>query len=449
MGNALITDLYELNMAASYLRRGMVGPATFSLFVRRLPPSRGFLVAAGLEDSLRYLESLAFGPEDLAWLGTAGFPPDVVEMFAAMRFSGDVHAVPEGRIVFADEPLLEVTAPIAEAQLVETYLLNQITYQTALATKATRCRLAAGDVELVDFALRRTHGAEAGMAIARVSAIAGFGATSNVEAARRFGLKAAGTMAHSYIEAFATEAGAFRAFAEDLPERTTFLVDTYDTRTGVEAAIGVIRQLGLNGPLGVRLDSGDLARLARETREQLDGAGLPEVRIFVSGGLDEYDLERFRVDKVPIDAAGVGTQMGVSADSPSLDSAYKLVAFGERPVLKLSTGKATLPGAKQVWRRLPIREELLATRDEHGPADMEPLLVQVMRGGFREVSPDTIAAARQRLERDLDGLDPSACDLHAPTCPPVVLSERLRALTDQVTVSLSAHARGSDGQPPA
>ena len=297
MGNALITDFYELNMAASYLRRDMVGPATFSLFVRRLPPSRGFLVAAGLEDCLKYLESFAFGPDDLAWLGTAGFPADVIDMFEAMHFSGDVIAVPEGRVVFADEPLLEVTAPIAEAQLVETYLLNQITYQTSLATKATRCRLAAGGIELVDFALRRTHGAEAGMAVARVSAIAGFGATSNVEAARRFGLEAAGTMAHSYIEAFPTEAKAFRAFAEDLPGRTTFLVDTYDTRAGVEAAIGVIRQLGLSGPLGVRLDSGDLARLARETREQLDGAGLPDVRIFVSGGLDEYDLERFRMDR--------------------------------------------------------------------------------------------------------------------------------------------------------
>jgi nicotinate phosphoribosyltransferase len=449
MGNALITDLYELNMAASFLRRGMVGPATFSLFVRRLPPSRGFLVAAGLEDCLKYLKSFAFDPEDLAWLGTAGFPADVVDMFAAMHFSGDVLAVPEGRVVFADEPLLEVTAPIAEAQLVETYLLNQITYQTALATKATRCRLAAGDIELVDFALRRTHGVEAGMAVARVSAIAGFGATSNVEAARRFGLEAAGTMAHSYIEAFETEAGAFEAFAEDLPERTTFLVDTYDTRAGVEAAIGVIRQRGLSGPPGVRLDSGDLPRLARETREQLDGAGLPDVRIFVSGGLDEYELERFRADKIPIDAAGVGTRMGVSADAPSLDTAYKLVAFGERPVLKLSAGKATLPGAKQVWRRFPILEECLATRDEPGPAGTEPLLVPVMRGGLRVGPPDTLASARQRLERDLDGLSPSARDLHEPTCPRVVLSERLRALTNRLTADLSPHTRGLDAQPPA
>ena len=449
MGNALITDLYELNMAASYLRRGMAG--TGDVQPVRTPSSTesGLSRCRGPRGFPQLPPVLRLWPRRPVVARDSGFSPGRRRDVRRHALQWGCACSARGRVIFANEPVLEVTAPIAEAQLVETYLLNQITYQTALATKATRCRLAAGDIELVDFALRRTHGAEAGMAVARVSAIAGFEATSNVEAARRFGLKAAGTMAHSYIEAFSTEAGAFRAFAEDLPERTTFLVDTYDTRTGVEAAIGVIRQLGLNGPLGVRLDSGDLARLARETREQLDGAGLPDVRIFVSGGLDEYDLERFRVDKIPIDAAGVGTQMGVSADAPSLDSAYKLVAFGERPVLKLSTGKATLPGAKQVWRRLPIREELLATRNEPGPAGMEPLLVPVMRGGVREGPPDTVAAARQRLERDLDGLYPSACDLHAPTCPPVVLSERLQALRDQVTAGLSAHARGSDGHPPA
>jgi len=437
MGKALITDLYELNMAASYLRRGMAGAATFSLFVRRLPKSRGFLVAAGLEDCLRYLESFAFEAEDLVWLTEAGFPAEAVEKFASLRFTGDVHAVPEGRVVLANEPLLEVTAPIAEAQLVETYLLNQITYQTALATKATRCRLAAGAMELVDFALRRTHGTEAGMAAARVSAIAGFVGTSNVEAARRFGLEAAGTMAHSYIEAFPTESDAFRAFAEDLPGRTTFLVDTYDTQRGVDAAISVIRELGLTGGLAVRLDSGDLAQLARQTRTQLDAAGLRDVRIFASGGLDEYDLERFRVDNAPIDAAGVGTRMGVSADAPSLDSAYKLVAFGERPVLKLSVGKATLPGAKQAWRCLPFDADLLTTRDEPGPPGFEPLLVQVMRGGSRLGAPDTLEAARSRLTRDLDGLPPAACDLHEPTSPDVVVSEPLRSLAAELTARLA------------
>ncbi len=436
-GTALTTDLYELNMAASYLRREMTDAATFSLFVRKLPESRGFLVAAGLEDCLAYLEAFAFNDEELAWLPELGFPVDSIEAFRALRFTGDVHAVPEGRLVFANEPLLEVTAPIAEAQLVETYLLNQITYQTALATKAARCRLAAGDIELVDFALRRTHGAEAGFAVARVSAIAGFVGTSNVEAARRFGLEASGTMAHSYIEAFPSEVDAFRAFASDLPGRTTFLVDTYDTANGVDAAIEVIRELGLSDHLGVRLDSGDLAQLARQTRGQLDAAGLHSVRIFVSGGLDEYDLERFRTLGVPIDAAGVGTRMGVSADAPSLDSAYKLVAFGGRPVLKLSAGKATLPGAKQVWRRFPIESDLLATREEPGPADSEPLLVPVMGGGSRVAPPDTIDAARSRLTRDLGELPSSARDLHEPTAPVAVESECLRALTVALTARLS------------
>jgi nicotinate phosphoribosyltransferase len=449
MGSALITDLYELNMAASYLHRGMVEPATFSLFVRRLPDSRGFLVAAGLEDCLAHLETFAFDDTELDWLAGAGFPQDTIEAFRTIRFTGDVRAVPEGRLVFADEPLLEVTAPIAEAQLVETYLLNQITFQTALATKAARCQLAAGDIELVDFALRRTHGVEAGLAVARVSAIAGFVGTSNVEAARRFELEAAGTMAHSYIEAFPSEIDAFRAFARDLPGRTTFLVDTYDTARGVDAAIQVIHELGLHDNLGVRLDSGDLVQLARQTRAQLDGAGLRNVRIFVSGGLDEYDLERFRALEAPIDAAGVGTRMGVSADAPYLDSAYKLVAFGARPVLKLSAGKATLPGAKQVWRRFPIESDVLASRQESAPAGYEPLLVPVMAEGSRHGPLDTIEAARRRLARDLGALPSAARDLHEPAAPEVVHSEHLRSLTATLTARLSAEASaGRPGQRP-
>jgi nicotinate phosphoribosyltransferase len=440
MSRGLVTDLYELNMAASYLRRGMVGPATFSLFVRALPPGRGFLVAAGLEDCLSFLESFAFEDEDLGWLRHNGFDADTVDSLARLRFTGDVDAMPEGRLVFPDEPILEVTAPIAEAQLVETFLLNQVTFQTAIATKAVRCHLAAGDIDLVDFALRRTHGVDAGMAVARLSAMAGFVATSNVEAARRFGLRAAGTMAHSYVEAFPTEAEAFRAFAQDRPSSPTFLVDTYDTLDGVRTAIGVIRGLRLTGPLAVRLDSGDLAELACQTRRVLDEAGLRGVRIFASGGLDEYDLERFSADHVPIDAAGVGTRMGVSADAPYLDSAYKLVSFGDRPVVKLSPGKATLPGPKQVWRRLPIDEDLLASRDEPAPAGREPLLVPVMRGGERLGSPDTLDTARARLARDLEGLPASARDLHEPVAPRVRVSPRLTALTDSVRRDLRARS---------
>ncbi len=276
MAGALLTDLYELNMAASYLRREMTGAATFSLFVRRLPVERGFLVAAGIEDCLDALETLCFDESELAYLATLDFDEAAIERFANLRFTGEVRAVPEGRIVFADEPLLEVTAPIAEAQLVETILLNQVTFQTTLASKAARCRLAGcGRVELVEFGFRRTQGVEAGMAVARGSAMVGFSATSNVEAARRYGLRPAGTMAHSYIEAFATELEAFEAFARDFPGKTTFLVDTYDTLEGVARAIGVIEKLGLRHDVGVRLDSGDLVALARSTRRLLDDAGTP------------------------------------------------------------------------------------------------------------------------------------------------------------------------------
>lgn len=436
MGRALLTDLYELNMAASYLRRGMTGPATFSLFVRQLPPDRGFLVAAGLEDCLDYLESLRFEDEELAWLRRAGFDHETVDALARLRFTGEVWAVPEGRVVLANEPLIEVTAPVAEAQLVETYLLNQVTYQTAVATKAARCRLAAGDIDLVDFALRRTHGIEAGMAVARLSAMVGFVATSNVEAARLLGLEASGTMAHSYVEAFDSETEAFRAFAEDRPGHTTFLVDTYDTVKGVQAAIGVIRDLGIGDGLAVRLDSGDLADLARRTRRLLDDAGLEQVRIFVSGGLDEYDLASFVAEGAPVDAAGVGTRMGVSADAPYLDSVYKLVAFGGRPVLKLSAGKATLPGPKQVWRRLPVEEDLLCLRDEPGPGGFEPLLLKVMSGGRRLGPPGTLAEARGRVERDLGGLSESARRPHG-TPPAVRTSDRLARLAEDLARELA------------
>ena len=312
MAGGLLTDLYELNMAASYLRRGMTGLATFSLFVRQLPADRGFLVAAGLEDCLRFLEEFSFTGGDPDYLRREqGYREDALRAFAGLRFTGEVWAVPEGRVVFAGEPLLEVTAPVAEAQLAETVLLNHVTFQTSVATKAARCVLAAGGAQLVDFSFRRTQGIDAGLSVARASAIAGFAATSNVEAARRFGLAAAGTMAHSFIEAFADEERAFTAFAEDFPGRTTFLVDTYDTGRGVRTAIEVARRLRLTGPVGVRLDSGDLAGLARSARRLLDEAGLPGARIFASGGLDEYAIAGLVAQQAPIDAYGVGTKMGV------------------------------------------------------------------------------------------------------------------------------------------
>lgn len=432
MSGGLLTDMYELNMAASYLRREMVAPATFSLFVRNLPVNRGFLVAAGVSDCLDWLEQFGFDPDDREYLRRIGFDDNTVESLAALRFTGDVWAVAEGRMVFAGEPILEVNAPIAEAQIVETYLLNQVNFQTTLATKAARCRIASSDrIELVDFAFRRTQGIEAGMAVARLSAMVGFTATSNVAAARRYGLRPAGTMAHSFVEAFATELDAFYAFAADYSGPVTFLVDTYDTLGGVANAIEVIDRLGLRHRAGVRLDSGDLARLAVEARRMLDRAGLPDVRIFASGGLDEHDLAAFVSLQVPIDAVGVGTRMGVSADAPYLDSAYKLVDYDGQPVAKLSTGKATMPGPKQVFRSAGLRD-VIGCRDEPTPAAAHPLLEPVMRDGRRIAVADGVAMCRDRFEADLAQLPDAARDLSVPVTPVAEITPQLRLLTAEV-----------------
>lgn len=428
--SALLTDLYELNMAASYLRRGMVQDATFSLFIRRMPPDRGFLVAAGLEPCLEFLESFRFDKDELEHLATLGYDDETLEAFGGLRFTGEVWAVPEGRVVYADEPLLEVTAPIAIAQLIETYLLNVITFQTTIASKAARCVLAARGKDLVDFSFRRTQGVDAAMAVARTTAMVGFVATSNVEAGRRYGLPVAGTMAHSFIEAFPTEKDAFTAFAQDHPTRTTFLVDTYDTANGVRTAIGVIRELGLADRLGIRLDSGDLDALSREARRILDEAGLPHVRIFASGGLDELDVDRLVRAGAPIDAFGIGTKMGTSADAPYLDSVYKLVEFDGRPVLKLSAAKATLPGRKQVFRE--PEGDLIGLRDEPAPEGSEPLLVPVMRQGRRTHPPGTIEDARRLFRSDLEALPERAKHLLHPQAPRARISAALRALTGEV-----------------
>jgi len=426
MPGGLLTDLYEVNMAVSYQRRGMTGPATFSLYVRELPATRGFLVAAGLEHCLSFLETFGFDPDELAYLGSLGFDDRALDELRGLRFTGDVRAVPEGRIVHAEEPILEVTAPIAVAQLVETYLLNQVTLHTTIASKAARYVVAADGRDLVDFSFRRTQGVEAGEAAARASAIVGFVATSNVAAARALGLSAAGTMAHSFVEAFPTEQEAFRAFAEDHPARTTFLVDTYDTANGVRHAIAAARELGLPGSLGVRLDSGDLDRLAREARSALDDAGFGEARIFASGGLDELEVAELVRAGAPVDAFGIGTQMGVSADAPFLDTVYKLVEFEGRPLMKLSTGKATAPGRKQIWR--DADEDVLGLFDEYGLSG-EPLLEAVMANGER-IGPDpSLDRMRARFAADLGSLPTKAKRLAHPERVRVRPSPALEELT--------------------
>jgi len=434
MPGGLRTDLYELNMTASYLRREMRDVATFSLFVRTMPKNRGFLVAAGLDDCLDYLEHLSFEEDDLEFLRELGFRQDDLDAFRELRFTGDVWAVPEGRIVYPGEPLLEVTGPIAEAQLAETALLNAITLNTTVASKAARSVIAADGRQLVDFSLRRDQGVDASIAVARACAIVGFAATSNVEAARRLGVPAAGTMAHSYIEAFPTEHEAFKAFAEDHPTRTTFLVDTYDTLGGVRTAIEVIRELSLQPPLAIRIDSGDVGELSRKARAILDDAGLPEVRIFASGGLDEVSIHRLLSGGAPIDAFGVGTLVGVSADAPYVDSVYKLVEYAGRPVSKLSQGKATAPGAKQVFRSPD--GDVIALRSETAHAGAEPLLQLLMKDGLRTGNPESLETKRQRFQRDLAALLPDAARIENPSAREVPFSEALQQLAAETRAEM-------------
>ncbi|MBQ0825127.1 nicotinate phosphoribosyltransferase [Streptomyces sp. RG38] len=432
MSDATTTDLYEVTMAMAYLREGMTGEATFSLFVRDLPARRGFLVAAGLESALDHLGSLRIGPEDVrAFASALHRPPQDLEPLLGLRFTGRVRAVPEGRVVLAGEPLLEVTAPLPEAQLAETYVLNQLSHQTAIASKAARCVLAASGRPVVDFSLRRTHGPQAGFQTARLGAMTGFAGTSNVAAATALDVPAVGTMAHSFVEAFPGEEEAFRAFARAHPGPLTLLVDTYDTEEGVRVAARVLRDLDRGPGCAVRLDSGDLGALAVRARALLDEAGLPDVRITVSGGLDEFAVDDLVRSGAPIDVYAVGTRVGVSADAPYLDSAYKMVEYDGRPVMKLSSAKVTAPGRKQVFRR-PGGADVIALADELPPDDGEPLLETVMSAGRRTRPRPALGESRERLAADLAALPPAARRIRNPLAPRAASSAALNALTVRV-----------------
>lgn len=401
--SALVTDLYELTMAAAYLAEGIEHEATFELFVRSLPERRRFLVAAGLDDALNGLEAWCFGDDDIAYLAELGlFTTGFLDRLADMRFTGEVWAVPEGEAVFAGEPLVRVTAPLVEAQLVETWLLNRISSQTMLASKAARVALACGDRTFVDFSARRDHGVDAAMAAARAAWICGAGGTSLVAAGRRFGIPLSGTMAHSFVMSYDDERDAFRAYARTFPDGVVLLIDTYDTVEGARRAAEVGHELASEGIAisAVRLDSGDLGALAREVRAVLDDAGLEQVRILASGDLDEHRVARLIADGAPIDAFGVGTQMGTSADAPALGAVYKLVEDAAGPKMKLASGKVTLPGRKQVWR-LDDRD-VLSLHDEDVPGG-RPLLRQVMAGG-RRTAVETLATIRSRATATLAAL---------------------------------------------
>ncbi|WP_030829056.1 nicotinate phosphoribosyltransferase [Streptomyces hygroscopicus] len=448
MSDAMTTDLYEATMALSYLREGMTAPATFDLYARRLPPERGFLVAAGLEPALDYLSGFRVGPEDVAAFAAAMHRPyEDLEPLLGLGFDGEVRAVPEGRVVLAGEPLLELTAPLPQAQLVETYLLGQLSHQTTVASKAARCVLAAQGRAVVDFSLRRTHGPQAGLQAARLGALTGFAATSNVAAADAYGIEATGTMAHAYIEAFPDEETAFRAFARTHPGPVTFLVDTYDTAAGVATAARVLRELGPGPGSAIRLDSGDLGEEAVRARAILDAAGLPEVRIVASGGLDEYAVQELIRSGAPIDVFAVGTRVGVSADAAYLDTAYKLVAYDGEPVMKLSSAKATAPGPKQVWRRAGYAD-VIGERDELPPHGGTPLLETVMRAGRRTAAPDTLDRARRRFGADLAGLPPQARRIRHPAPPRPATSAGLARLAGRVRHRIEQRLAASGGTGP-
>ncbi len=436
----LFTDLYELTMASVYFEREMFAPATFSLFIRRYPPHRRFFLAAGLQRLLELLKGFRFSEEDLAYLESLGlFNPKFLDYLKDLRFSGEVWALPEGTIFFPNEPLVEITAPIIEAQIIETMVINVLNFETMIATKAARCVLAANGKPVVDFSARRTQGLSAALVVARASYLAGFAATSNTLAGKLYGIPVTGTMAHSLIQSFGQEEEAFLAFAQQFPENTVLLLDTYDTLAAVPKAIAVARFLKERGGelKGVRLDSGDLATLSKEVRRRLDEAGLAQVRIFVSGGLDEYQIEALEACGAPIDAFGVGTKMGVSADAPYLDIAYKLVAYDQRPVAKFSQGKATLAGAKQVFRKFDdqgcLKEDWLGLRDEP-PADGSiPLLKPVLKGGQLLQEPEPLSLLRKKVSQGLACLPAYLRKLRGEDEPyPVYLTPALQRLQEEV-----------------
>jgi len=423
--DALLTDLYQLTMAQAYLEEGRTADATFSLFVRRLPASRNLLLASGVDHALDFLESAAFGPRSIDYLRQLGhFSAEFLAWLSDFRFSGRVHAVAEGTPVFAEEPILEVTAPLPEAQIVETMLIARVHLATMLASKALRVVQAARGRAIVEFGLRRTHGAEAGLAAARSAWIAGAAGTSNVLAGRLYGIPVMGTMAHSYVQSHDDEGDAFRAFASLYPD-STLLIDTYDTLEGARRLVELARELGDRFRVrAVRLDSGDLLELARGVRSILDDGELRHVEIFASGGLDEHEVDRLVRAGAPIDGFGVGTRMGVSADAPSLDMVYKLTEYDGRGRVKLSPGKELLPGRKQVFRD---PEDGDTIGQWHERLDGAPLLSVVMQDGRRTRAPEPLSAARERARDAVEAL-PAAVRALEPADPPwrVRFSERLR-----------------------
>jgi nicotinate phosphoribosyltransferase len=435
--SALLTDLYQLNMMQAYLDRGETKTAVFEFFVRKLPRERGFLIAAGLEQVLEFLSELRFTPEELEWLASSGrFGKNLIDYLAGLRFTGAIRAMPEGTVFFPDEPILRVTAALPEAQLVETRLINLLQFQSMIAAKAARMVLAAPGKRLVDFGLRRAHGAEAGFLAARASYIAGFAGTATVLADKEFGIPIFGTMAHSYIQVHDDEAEAFENFARARPKNLTLLIDTYDTEAAARKVVALAPRLKAAGISigGVRLDSGDLITLSKAVRRILDEGGLRDVTIFASGGLDETVIANIIRSGAPIDGFGIGSSLTTSYDAPGLDCAYKLEEYAGLPRRKRSAGKATWPGRKQVWRRFGADGRMagdilsLENDDQAG----EPLIELVMQGGKRLAPAPTLGEIRARAARDLQRLPEPLRRLEPGASYPVEVSEALRRLAAEV-----------------
>jgi len=433
----LLTDLYQLTMLQGYFEQGLTETAVFELFARDLPADRGFYVAAGLQQVLEFLEQARFAPEELDWLkASRRFSDAFVDWLADWRFTGDVDAMPEGTVCFPNEPLVRVTAPMPQAQLVESRLINITHVQTLIASKATRCVLAAPGKLLVDFGMRRAHGAEAGLFAARASYIAGFAGSATVLADRLWGVPSFGTMAHSFIEAHASEAEAFEHFAQAQPRNVVLLIDTYDTEAAAAKVAALAPRLAAQGIAirAVRLDSGDLDAHARRVRAILDGAGLQSVRIFCSGGLDEHDLAHLCARGAPIDGFGIGTKLDTSADAPYLDCAYKLQEYAGLARRKRSEGKASWPGRKQVYRTSGpdgiFTGDLLTL--ESDPGDGEALITPVMRRGGRVAPAEACTSIRERLACQLGRLPAEIKLLRDPAPYRVFVSDALRALAAEV-----------------
>jgi nicotinate phosphoribosyltransferase len=433
----LLTDLYQLNMMQAYLDHGMTETAVFEFFVRKFPARRGFLVAAGLDQALDFLENLRFSSAEIDWLRRSGrFSAALLDDLAAFRFTGDVDAMPEGTVFFADEPILRVTAPLPMAQLVETRIINLVHFQSLIAAKAARLVLAAPGKQLVDFGLRRAHGAEAGLLAARASYIAGFAGSATMLAQAKFGVPIFGTMAHSFIQAHADETAAFLSFARARPENLVLLIDTYDTEAAARKVVALAPRLKAEGIAvrGVRLDSGDLIALAKSVRRILDEGGLRDVTIFASGGLDEDALMAMAAAAAPIDGFGIGTSLTTSSDVPSLDCAYKLQEYAGLARRKRSAGKATWPGRKQVWRRYGAKGEMagdvisLETDARQG----ETLLRPVMRGGRRLEPQPSLEQCRAHAARELARLPAPLRALEPGATYPVVVADALVRLAAEL-----------------